>query len=122
MDAKMYKQVVNILRDRLVFHRDVWSYSILHQDVEGARAFLRHEGTVVEHCRPFLRSVLLDVEWEESYEHLEYLPLVNERAHRKKHGGLSDIDNLQLRQQYQSFLELLSFKDSPDSLDLMALT
>jgi len=122
-DATTFKKVVAILRERLVYHQGVWSFSLLHGDVEGVREFLRHEGAIVERCRPLFHSSLLDVDWEEAYEHLEYSPLVNERAHRKKqqHGGV-DIDNPQLKQQYKLFLEVLTFKPSLDSLDLMALT
>jgi len=111
-----------VLKERLVFHEGVWSYALLHKDPEIAREYLRHANGIVERCRPLFHSTLLDVEWEEAYEHLEYSPLVNERAHRKKHGGGADIDNPQLKQQYQAFLEVLAFKPSLDSLDLLALT
>ena len=110
-----------MLKDRLVFNSSVWAYALLHKDPEASREYLQHAPSIVARCQPLLHSALLEVEWEGQYEHLEYSPLVNERAHRKKHGG-ADIDNPQFKQQYQAFLEVLTFKPSLDSLDLLALT
>ena len=123
LDEKMFKKVIAVLKDRLVYHQNVWSYALLHKDVEAAREYLHNVSWLVASCQPVLHSALLDVEWQGNYEHLEYSPLVNERAHRKKNrGGGADIDNPQFRQQYQMFLEVLAYKPSLDASDLLALT
>jgi hypothetical protein len=39
-DADMYRRVLSTLRRRLVFNSDVWSYGLLHGDVDAIREFV----------------------------------------------------------------------------------
>jgi hypothetical protein len=55
-----------------------------------------------------------------SYEHLEYEPLVNGRAHR--FGSVRRILNASFARQYRAFLEVLAFKPALDAEDRLALT
>ena len=54
------------------------------------------------------------------YQHLEYAPLVNARAHQV--GAKRTILNMRFREQYQQFLRLLSYKPTLSAEDLLAVT
>jgi hypothetical protein len=67
---------------------------------------------------PVLEMLGLDGEALGSYEHLEYAPLTNARAHRL--GGKLRILNDGLAAQYQRFLDLVAHRPAPTSEDLLA--
>ena len=56
----------------------------MHNDAAALREWLRHRDDFLEQCGAWLDSKLVRIDPIErrSYEHLEYSPLVNQRAHR----------------------------------------
>src|SRR5690606_22032720 len=68
----------------------------------------------------WIRSPLLNIDPVERhlYQHLEYAPLVNARAHQL--GDEREIVNDRFHAQYHQWLELLSYKPRLDDRDLMA--
>ncbi len=117
-----FRTLVARLAGRRVWHPITYSYALVHNDTSALREFLRHEGTLIAQAGPWLRSPLVDIDPVErlTYEHLEYSPLVNARAHRL--GADRTILNDRFREQYQRFLAILAHKPALDNADRLALT
>jgi hypothetical protein len=120
-DAAVWRRTVDVLRERLVFDEELWSFALLHRDERGVREYLGRRAEVVHRAGPWLRSPLLDVDpvRRRFYEHLEYDPLVNARAHQ--FGGVRRILNADFAQQYAAFLQVLTFKPELDDEDRLEL-
>jgi hypothetical protein len=75
----------------------------------------------MQQCGPYLASKLLSIEPIElhTYEHLEYSPLVNQRAHRL--GSEWRIANPAVLQQYTQLLTALAHKPQLDAMDSMSV-
>ena len=69
---------------------------------------------------PALWLVSIDPIDRRKYQHLEYKPLINNRAHAL--GGENRILNPVIRSQYQDFLTILSQRKSLDDLDRLGVT
>jgi hypothetical protein len=76
-----YQKLVAFMNQHHVADDAVFSYAFLHNDASTLGQMLKDDG---ESYGPYLASKLLTIEPIElrSYEHLEYSPLVNQRAHR----------------------------------------
>ena len=90
-------------------------------EVAAARPFLLHSDAFLDQCGAYIVSplVVIDPVARRSYQHLEYSPLVNARAHQL--GRERKIVNPQLHAQYHSFLRVLRYVpalDDEDRLDL----
>ena len=109
-DRAFFGQVTDLLATRHVYHNTLWSYGLLHNDQATAGEFLKHNDTIVNDCAGPIQSPLLIVNpvQRHQYEHLEYKPLVNARAHAL--GAKRIIVNDRLAEQYRSFLKLLSYQ------------
>lgn len=109
-DRAFFESVVKLLQDRRLFHAGVYSYALLHADPAAARPFLQHQDALVAECGGPLRSTLLDVDLvaRHAYEHLEYSPLVNARAHSL--GNRRQIVNDRFNEQYHRFLKTLTYR------------
>ena len=85
------------------------------------REWLRHRDDFLAQCGPCLDAKLLTIDPIErrAYEHLEYSPLVNQRAHRV--GAENRIPNPVLRGQYQALLNILAHKPALDAMDQMSV-
>src|SRR5262249_37886398 len=77
---------------------------------------------IVNECGGPIRSPLLNVDpvARHQYEHLEYKPLVNARAHSL--GQRRQIVNARLFEQYHRFLKMLSYHAQLDDDDTLAVT
>lgn len=118
-DADFFRKVVTFLRERHVWDSTVYSYALLHNDSAALNEWLQHQDDFVRECGPWFSSKLavFDPVARRSYEHLEYSPLVNQRAHRL--GNDWRIANPAVRDQYRGFLNVLAHKpqlDGPDHL------
>lgn len=120
-DRAAYGRILALLRRHMVFDPTLWSFGLHHGDPRTAREFLERRADLVAAAGPWLRSELLTIEPVERriYEHLEYDPLVNARAHR--FGPERRIYNDSFARQYGRFLEVLAHKPALDDLDRMAL-
>lgn len=100
---------------RFLSQHHVWSepiarYAVMHNDRAVLREWLRHREDFLSQCGPWLDSPLLRIDpvEERSYEHLEYSPLINPRAHPV--GSRRRIANTVFRDQYLQFLRVLAFQ------------
>jgi hypothetical protein len=115
-----FKQATTLLDRRHVWQETLWSYGILHNDPETIRAYLRHS-PFANQCGLYLVSPLLTLDPVErlAYQHLEYAPLVNPRAHQV--GAHRTILNNRFREQYQRLMKVLSYKPALNDADKLAV-
>lgn len=121
-DADFFTQVVGLLRDRFTFDQTLWSYAIKHRDVIAINEYLQHRDEFVKSCGLFLDSKLLSIQpvLRRFYEHREYWPLVNARAHRL--GSERMILNNSIANQYQKLLQIMARQAEPGDAGHLAVT
>jgi hypothetical protein len=105
---------------RGMYDSTVFSYGIMHNHAPAVRQFLLMHGDFLNGCGLYLKSGLITIDPidRRAYQHLEYKPLVNNRAHRV--GAEHRILNDRIRGQYQQFLRILSQKAGLDDIDRMS--
>lgn len=120
-DKAVFQRVTELLARRMTYNRTLWSYAVQHQAAAQLGEFLEHEEQFVATCGPALRSELLTIrpETRRWYEHTEFWPLVNARAHQV--GARPRILNDQLFQQYVALLNTLSAQAELSADDRMAV-
>lgn len=106
-----YRAILEVLEARLAYDSTLWSYSLLHGDRPRLRRWLRAQD--LSGAGPVIDAALveLDAEQLETYEHLEYAPLINARAHRL--GAKTKILNDGFSAQLRRFLELVAHRPRP---------
>lgn len=117
-----FEAATKLLRERHVYQATLWSYSLFHNSLPELREYLRHLDNLAAECGngPLESAPLvIDAVARHLYEHLEYKPLVNARAHAL--GKRRQIVNDRLHTQYHAFLKQLSYKKSLDDADRLAL-
>ena len=119
-DADAYREILAVLERRRVYDAEVWGYALLHRDAPRIRAWLRAEPARLLEAGPVREMIDSDAEDIGGYEHLEYAPLVNARAH--KLGPKLRILNDGFAEQYRSFLALVAHRPAPTAEDLLAAT
>jgi hypothetical protein len=121
-DQTFFEAVLRVLQERHAYQPTLWSYGLYHHAVPAAREFLLHQDALVAECGGPIRSPLLTVDpvVRHTYEHLEYRPLVNARAHALGHRR--QIVNAVLSGQYHRFLKLLSYRQHLTDDDRLAVT
>lgn len=120
-DAAFFRRALALLDARHVYQDTLWSYGILHNEPTAINAFLRHSPFATR-CGLRLASPLLTLDPVERYvyQHLEYAPLVNPRAHML--GPRRTILNDRFRGQYQQFMKVLSYGPVVNDADALAVT
>jgi hypothetical protein len=121
-DFLFFEATTKLLQERHLYQPTLWSYGIFHADVPTARQFLLHADALVNEAGGPIESTLLKIDpvARHQYEHLEYKPLVNARAHAL--GRKRQIVNEVVNAQYHKFLKTLSYHRDLDDNDLLALT
>lgn len=121
-DKAFFESVLRLLRDRHIYHPTLWSYSVLHNVPSAMREFLVHSDQLATMCGGPIESavVTFDPVARHTYEHLEYKPLVNARAHSL--GQRRQIVNERLHEQYHHFLTLLAHRKQLTDADQLAVT
>ncbi len=121
-DPKFFDAAISLLSSRHAFQMTLWSYGLLHNRVPPINEFLRHQDGFVNECGGRLASTLLTINPVErrTYEHLDYKPLVNARAHRL--GQQRQIVNAKFNEQYHRSLREFSYQRSLTDDDLMVVT
>ncbi|NBB84430.1 MAG: hypothetical protein GVY28_13635 [Alphaproteobacteria bacterium] len=119
-DAATFRRITDLLTRRHAYDHTLWSYSVKHDHLPALRQFLKHADGVVNRVGPYLASTPLTVDpvARHLYQHLEYAPLVNARAHQL--GDRRKIVNDALHAQYEAFCGLLAHKPTLDDEDRMA--
>jgi hypothetical protein len=121
-DRKFHDQVLALLARRHVYDGTLWSYSLHHDDATNLREYLLHQDGFLRQCGLALESPLVTIDpvdrgW---YEHREYAPFVNARAHRL--GARRKILNDRFAAQYAEWTKLLCYRKTLGDDDLMAVT
>jgi hypothetical protein len=121
-DRAFFDRVIPLLSQRHAYHNTLWSYGIKHNVPVAIQQFLLHADNFVNQCGDYLRSPLLTIDpvARKAYEHMEYKPLVNARAHQL--GTRRQIVNDRFHQQYHRLLKILSYRHQLDHDDLMSVT
>ena len=121
-EAAMFEAVTKKLAARHVYQHTLWSYALKHNVAAAAREFLQHVDQIVNETGGRLVSPLLvvDLVKRRVYEHLEYKPLVNARAHSL--GKRRQIVNDRQYWQYHRLLKELGYQRQLDDEDLLAVT
>ena len=119
-ERSVFESVTRLLDSRHLYHPTLWSYGVLHADLPTARQFLLHADTLVAECGGPIHTPLLTVDpvARHQYEHLEYKPLVNARAHSL--GKTRQIVNDAFHAQYHRLLKTLTYQKELDDTALLA--
>ena len=120
-DQKFFQRAITELSRRRLFEPTLWSYGVLHDHVPAIREYLQFRDDLVNSVGPTLESELLSLEPERrrTYEHLDYRPLVNARAHRL--GATRRILNDRFHAQYHRLMEILALRPQLDADDKLAV-
>ncbi|WP_461785652.1 hypothetical protein [Prosthecobacter sp.] len=115
--SDFYKKLVGFMNQHHIGDDAVFSYAFLHNDAAMLGQLLKDD----DGYGPYFASKLLTIDPIElrSYEHLEYSPLVNQRAHRL--GSEWRIANPTVLQQYTQLLTALAHKPQLDAMDSMSV-
>ncbi len=116
-----FRKLVVLVEQRHSYSEPIYRYGIVHNDAPVLREWLRHRDDFLAQCGPLLDAKLVQIDPIErrAYEHLEYSPLVNQRAHQL--GAEHKIANPVFRGQYQSLLTTLAHKPALDAMDTMSV-
>ena len=117
-----FRKLTGFMRAHHVWNDAIYSYAIVHNDTPALREWLRHKEEFLAACGPFLacKLIVIDPIERRAYEHLEYSPLVNQRAHRL--GNEWRIANPAVLDQYLHLLDILAHKPALDAMDSMSVT
>lgn len=120
-DAGFFAAVIALLTKRHVYCRELWAYGIHHARPEVTRELLLHEDSFLRQAGLALEGELLSVDplirgW---YQHKEYAPLVNARAHRL--GSEHEVLNDGLRAQWDAYRQLMKYRAELSPDDRLAL-
>jgi hypothetical protein len=121
-NAAFFKKLTVFLGAHHVWDATIYSYALLHNDREALREWILHRNDFVAQCGPYFASplVVIDPIERRAYEHLEYSPLVNQRAHRL--GSEVRIANPAVLDQYQRLLAILAHKTALNDADNMSVS
>jgi hypothetical protein len=116
--ADFYKKLIGFMNQHHVVDDEIFSYAFLHNDAGTLGQGLKED---VLDFGPYFASKLVSIDPIElrSYEHLEYSPLVNQRAHRL--GSEWRVANPAVLQQYTALLAALAHKPQLDAMDSMSV-
>ena len=121
-DRPFFEAVLQLLRERHAYNATLWSFALFHNAPEASRQYLLHVEQIVAECGGPIRSPILTLDpvARHQYEHLEYKPLVNARAHSL--GQRRQLVNGRVHEQYHRFLALLSYHAQLNDDDKLAAT
>ncbi|MFN0199444.1 MAG: hypothetical protein ACKVT0_22055 [Planctomycetaceae bacterium] len=121
-DKDAFEAILPLLAARHVYQHTWWSYALLHNAVAAANEFLQHADNIVNETGGRMKSTLLEVQpvARRMYEHLEYKPLVNARAHAL--GKRRTIVNERMAWQYHRLLKELAYERTLSDEDQLAAT
>jgi hypothetical protein len=119
-NADFFRRVIAHLKERHHFDEDVWSYAALHNVQPFLQEFLQASPLSIQ-CGPVFEAPVLTVNpvEQQSYQHLEYSPLINARAHSL--GGERRILNDKFAAQWNALMTVLSFRARLSAEDQLAV-
>jgi len=119
-----YKKLIAFMNRQHVVSEPVFRYALLHNDRRTIAEWLKFTEPMngfLGQCGAYFASSLITLDPIErrSYEHLEYSPLVNQRAHRI--GSEWRIANPAVLEEYTQLLRILAYKPQLDAMDSMSV-
>lgn len=119
-DREAFARVTAALAARHVHDETLWAYALVHGDRARAAEWLAHQDDFLAEAGPELDQGLAPLEpvTRGLYQHLEYAPLVNARAHRL--GERRTVLNDGLSAQWRGFLERVASARAPADDDWLA--
>ncbi|KAF8982297.1 hypothetical protein BGZ46_001523 [Entomortierella lignicola] len=126
-DRRFLQQVTTALRLRQEYSERIWRVSLVVKDLELVKEYLMNLPASTINAGDWFTSSIyvnklrsrLDGSWDNSFQYLEYFPLINARAHKATRNAT--ILNDKFKDQYDHFLKYLSQKADHDSEDLLML-
>ncbi|MBW2700472.1 MAG: hypothetical protein JRF33_06595 [Deltaproteobacteria bacterium] len=121
-DRDFFDKTLELLERRKIFTSELWAYGLYHNDQQSSRQWLLHEiDEVLDSDHLFLKAPWFELQGERMgrYEHLEYHPLINARAHPL--GQDMKILNNRFDEQYNNLMTFLCQKEQPEAADWMAV-
>jgi len=120
-DAAFFARLLPVLERRHVYNHTLWSYALKHNVLPALRTYLQHCDAWIARCGDYIdcKLVTIDPTVRRSYQHLEYWPLVNARAH--KLGKRRQIVNNRFYQQYMHLMRVLGYRPKLDDEDRMSV-
>ena len=121
VDKAFFTEVIEVLRERQVYHHELYSFGLAHDHPHAIEQFLLNSGSFLSQIGRVIDSELLRVSPAERrlYQHLEYEPLVNARHHQL--AGEPRIVNDRLRVQHDRLTDLLVHQAAPDDDDRLSI-
>ena len=115
-----FTRTTALLASRHTYDDRLWAYALLHADRDRAAEWLRHQDALLDPAGPLLEGGLapIDPVARGAYQHLEYAPLINARAHQL--GQRRRILNDALATQYRAFLDVVAHRTRADDAELLA--
>ena len=120
-NPEFFRRLTGFLSEHHVWSEPIARYAVVHNDTGVLREWLRHREDFLAQCGPWLESPILRIDpiEQRTYEHLEYSPLINPRAHPV--GSRRRIANTVFREQYLRFLRVLAFQPQLAADDELAI-
>ncbi|MEM7387634.1 MAG: hypothetical protein AAF514_22085, partial [Verrucomicrobiota bacterium] len=120
-DVDFFSGLLARMEKRHAYNDTLYSYSVLHGQAQALQQYLLHQDDFLADCGSWMDTQLISIEPVErhAYQHLEYSPLVNPRAHLL--GGERKILNSSFYQQYHRLLDILQYKDGLSAEDQLSL-
>lgn len=121
-DKAFFNKAIALLAENHRYDGVLWSYGLKHDVLPAAREYLKHCDGFLHACGAAIDSPLaaIDPVARKDYQHREYYPLVNARAHRL--GQKRTILNDRFYAQYMALMKILSCRSRLDDDDLMSIT
>jgi hypothetical protein len=121
-DKAFFETALALVKERHAFNATLWSYGLFHNAVPVAREYLAHIDAIVNECGGPIDTPLLTVDpvVRHQFEHLEYKPILNARAHALGH--TRQIVNGPFHQQYERIMKLLTYRPALTDDDQLAVT
>jgi len=121
-DRAFFVATLELLRQRHVFHERLWSYGLRHGDERAVREYLPNASGFVAACGEALESALLTLDPEERrvYQHTEFAPWINQRAH--PFGNEWNVTSANISAQYARFMNILCQRPVLDDDDWMSVS
>jgi len=120
--ADFFGKALAVLKMRGIYDATLQGYAVSHNDKDAIGQLLLMQEDFLDQCGSALDCELVTVDPidRHRYEHLEYKPLINNRAHVL--GGENRILNPVIRAQYLNFLQVLSQRKNLDDRDRLGAT
>ena len=121
-NKEMYFKIIDVFRDRGIFDRTVWSYSIVNNDITAFKELIafdtKHRLNQRLENIQYMQNKIVKID---RFEIKEYYPLINPRAHIFQNNK-SKILNKSFEKQYNKFLNYLFQKGDLTLNDRIVLT